>query len=114
MNDRQRLIFWLLFLFAVLLTVAWLAASIMATPAYACHKYSVWNYPWAQRCPTRVAQTEAPQPPPKPLDYYNQTEAPTDIPLPSLEGMEFPPDCLADWCQRMKGIGLLREKFGTN
>lgn len=86
----------------------------LAFPAEACHRFSVWHYPYAQRCSSRVAQIEMPAPPSKPLDYF-ETKAPEkDIPLPSLEGMEFPPDCDADWCQRMKGVGLLREKFGTN
>jgi hypothetical protein len=45
-------------------------------PALAtCHKFSVWHYPWAQRCPTfiRVA-VSTPLPPVKGVD----------IPLPNL------------------------------
>jgi hypothetical protein len=25
--------------------------ALAAAPASACHRYSVWKYPWAQRCP---------------------------------------------------------------
>ena len=86
---------------------------LAATPAFAaCHKYSVWKYPWPQRCVIHVAQHETP--PPAPLPPYKEIQAPPDIALPSLEGMEFPPDCDAEWCQRLKGIGLLRLKFGTD
>ena len=28
-----------------------LALMLAASPAFACHLYSVWKYPWAQRCP---------------------------------------------------------------
>lgn len=84
-----------------------------ANPAEA-HCYSIWHYPWKQRCPVqRVAQIEAPAPPAKPVDWPPLFDKP-DIPLPSLKDMEFPPDCDADWCERLKGIGMLREKFGTN
>lgn len=85
---------------------------LTTTQTEACHRFSIWHYPTAQRCAVRVAQIEAPVPPSKPMDYY-EPKAP-DIPLPSLKDMEFPPDCDADWCQRMKGIGLLRAKLGTN
>ena len=89
---------------------------LFASPASA-HCYSIWHYNFPQpSCNTHVVQRETPQPPPKPVPsipiYLNVPDE--DIPLPSLEHMEFPPDCLADWCQRMKGIGMLREKMGTN
>lgn len=115
MTDRQRAILWLLFLFAVLATVAWFLASILATPAYACHKFSVWNYPFPQRCPVHIAQAAivAPNPPSRPIYLEVPGDPDIDIPLPSLDTV-FPPDCDAEWCQRLKGIGLLREKLGTN
>ena len=99
MTQREKTILALLFIIAVLVTIHWLVA-----PAYAaCHKYSVWNYPYPQHCSIRYARREEAPPPPA-----------KDIPLPSLENMEFPPDCITDWCQRLKGIGLLRQLRGTN
>lgn len=91
------------------------AVLLLTSSADACHKFSIWNYPYRQHCGIVRAQAIiAPNPPPKPLLYYADRSPDVDIPLPSLEGMEFPPDCLAEWCQRLKGIGLLREKLGTN
>lgn len=83
--------------------------ALAAWPADACHRFHVWNYPWPQRCGL-VAQRDPPKPSPPPEKRFPLT----DFALPSLEGMEFPPDCDEDWCQRLKGVGLLREKFKTN
>jgi len=85
-----------------------LALVLLATPANACHRFSVWRFPYPQRCGLRVVQLEA-APEPKPLE---PPEA--DIPLPSLENMVFPPDTTDEAGQRLKGIGLLRELRGTN
>lgn len=104
---------------------------LLASPAgAACHHYSVWQYPYPQpKCSVGVAQIDPakpnsilPFPPPKPVPsgplYIEEAEPMPDvditIPLPSLENMEFPPDCLIDWCQRLKGVGMLRDKLGTN
>ena len=77
----------------------------------ACHHYSVWKYPYPQpKCVTRLAQREEPPPPP----VRPEPPPEIDIPLPSLEGMEFPPDCAADWCERLKGVGMLRDRLQTN
>lgn len=86
---------------------------LLATPAVACHRFSIWKYPWAQPCGFRVrmAQQSAPLPPP-PVDWPPVSSKP-DIPLPSLEGMDFPPDATGDW-DKLKGIGLLRQLNGTN
>lgn len=82
---------------------------LFAFPAdSACHHYSIWKYPWAQRCSDYYLR------PPPPMPPFKTIEQPPEIPLPSLEGMRFEADCAADWCQRLKGIGLLREKLGTN
>lgn len=84
------------------------------TPAEACHRFSVWKYPYPQRCavaPDRTwfVELTLPEADPKP-----EPKPDIDIPLPSLEHMEFPPDCIADWCERLKGVGLLRLLRGTN
>lgn len=113
MTQRQRLILWLLFLFAVTATALWIILSVLTTPAHA-HCYSIWHYNFPQRCGSRLAQTDTPVPPSKPVYMELPGNPDIDIPLPSLEHMEFPPDCIEDWCQRLKGIGLLREHFGTN
>lgn len=44
-----------------------LGALLFACPAHA-HCYSVWHYPWAQRCSDRLAQRDTPTPPVKPDD----------------------------------------------
>lgn len=38
------------------LVVLWLA---MPTPAAACHRYSVWRYPWPQTCRTSLVMKRA-------------------------------------------------------
>lgn len=91
---------------------AFVLLALLATPAEACHRYSVWRFPWPQHCVIRAAQTKAPDPPPVQLDP-SAPEADNDIPLPSLEGMDFPPDASGDW-DRLKAIGLLRQLRGTN
>jgi hypothetical protein len=88
------------------------ALVLLATPADACHRFSVWRYPYPQRCGLRVVQLEAP---PAPAPEPKPPEPPeADIPLPSLENMVFPPDTTDEAGQRLKGIGLLRELRGTN
>lgn len=107
MTPRQRTIVMSLFVIAVLATAAWLFATVMAQAA--CHHYSIWSYPWPQRC-FHVVQLEAPVPPAKPAEL----EPPEpDIPLPLMD-TQFPADCDLSWCDRLKGIGLLRDKLGTN
>lgn len=86
---------------------------VLATPAEACHRFSVWRYPYPQRCSFRVAQTEAPTPPTR-SPVLPEPEPDADIPLPSLENMEFPPDATGEAGERLKGVGLLRQLLGTN
>lgn len=78
---------------------------LLASPvqAEACHRFSVWKYPFPQRC--RVAQVQLDH------DWFVEFKPEADIPLPSLENMEFPPDSDSE---RLKGVGLLRQKLGTN
>lgn len=90
-----------------------IAALLLSTaPADACHHYSIWKNPWPQRCPgvhVHIAQKQTPQSPPA------EKTPPIELimPLPALDS-DFPPDCEAEWCQRLKGIGLLRDRLGTN
>ena len=114
MTQRQRLILAILFLIAVLATIVWLV-----TPVYAaCHKYSIWKYSYPQPRCVLLAQQNLPLPPKSPCVEFPEMcflkDIGPDIPLPPLEDMEFPPDCISDACQRLKGIGLLRELRGTN
>jgi hypothetical protein len=45
--------------------LAIIIATLTPDPAFAaCHKFSVWHYPWVQRCPVRVAAL-SPLPPVK-------------------------------------------------
>jgi hypothetical protein len=88
-----------------------LALVLLATPANACHRFSVWRFPYPQRCGLHVVQLEAP---PAPAPEPKPPEPEADIPLPSLENMVFPPDAADEAGQRLKGIGLLRELRGTN
>lgn len=90
--------------------LAVLTALILVSPAHACRLHSIWKYPFPQRCPV-MAQLEArPSPPSKPAEL-EPPKPDLDIPLPSLEHMEFPPD---DLDERLKGVGLLRQLRGTN
>jgi hypothetical protein len=73
-----------------------LALILLATPAEACHRFSVWQYPYPQRCRVEVS------PPPKPP------------PLPALDQWIDPPDAPGELGERLKGIGLLRQLRGTN
>jgi hypothetical protein len=98
------------------LTIVVLALMLTNASAEACHKFTIWHFTFPQRCSVarpvvRVAQGE-----PNPVLAKKLAAEPLqeDFPLPSLEGMTFPPDCDADWCQRLKGIGLLRAYHGTN
>jgi hypothetical protein len=84
---------------------------VLTTQAEAkCHIFSVWRFPWPQHCeaPRMVAQRTVEPPPPKLAEPPSLV---TDFPLPSLDHMEFPPDSTNE---RLKGIGLLREYYGTN
>jgi hypothetical protein len=93
-----------------------LAVLLLATPAQACHRFSVWKYPYPQRCAVVADKTwyvEFQLPETTDTLPRNDPSAP-DIPLPSLEGMEFPPDATGEAGERLKGIGLLRQLRGTN
>jgi hypothetical protein len=101
----------------IAIRAAVIAMTVILTtpPAQACHRFSVWKYSFPQRCAVMAEKTwyvefqlpKVEQPPePKPPEI--------DIPLPSLEGMEFPPDATGDAGDRLKGIGLLRQLRGTN
>lgn len=88
---------------------------MLTSPAQgACHHYSVWSYPYPQRCPVHMAQIEAPKPPQKPAALEPPDLPAIDIPLPSLENMDFPPDPTDDAGRHLKGVGLLRQYYGTN
>jgi hypothetical protein len=92
-----------------------LALVLLATPAQACHRFSVWKFPFPQRCavtPERVWHVEFVLPDADPLPPQPKPEV--DIPLPSLEDMVFPPDATGDAGDKLKGIGLLRQLRGTN
>lgn len=91
-----------------------LPALLWLTSHADAHCYSIWHYNVPQHCGVHSAQYKLPPSPPQPPFKAVEPEPQFDIPLPSLEGMEFPPDCLAEWCQRLKGIGMLREKLGTD
>jgi hypothetical protein len=85
-----------------------LVLALLTTPAAACHRFSVWKYPYPQRCSFHVGQIEAPPPPVKP------PEQSVDIPLPTLDQWIDPPDASGELGERLKGIGLLRQLRGTN
>jgi hypothetical protein len=86
---------------------ALIVALSQASPAQACRLYSIWHYNFRQHCPVAVAMALAPQQPSRPPS----APPPVEIPLPSLEHMEFPPDSDDE---RLKGVGLLRLLLGTN
>jgi hypothetical protein len=50
---------------------------LLSQTAQACHKYSIWHYPWTQKCDARVHVVNVPQVLPPIRD--------NDIPLPSLD-----------------------------
>lgn len=124
--EREPSTYWRIRLLAVAL-----ASLVETAPAEAkCHHYSVWNYPWAQGCSV-TGRAAAGFPHHLSAAAHNQwaveiTKVPPiippllpeppkdDMPVPSLEDTDFPPDCDADWCQRLKGVGMLRDHFGTN
>lgn len=90
-------------------------ALLLMLPAQDVRCYSIWHYNYPQHCGVYRAQAiVSPNPPPRPLYLEVPGDSDIDIPLPSLEGMAFPPDCDLEWCQRLKGIGMLRDKLGTN
>jgi hypothetical protein len=65
------------------LAIAGVATFVVVSPALgACHKFSVWNYPWPQRCaPVRpiISARLTVDPPLPPVNG-----ADVDIPLPDL------------------------------
>jgi hypothetical protein len=87
-------------------------ALLLATRTEAaCHKFSVWNYPWPQRCGVQrhvsglvtQASLEVPLPAPRPDD--------ADMPLPDLAGIwDAPAD--AETRARILAIVKLREQLG--
>lgn len=91
-----------------------IAMALLALASQAdakCHIYSIWRFPTPQRCEAaKVVAQRTVEPPPKPTEPAYEGPI-TDIPLPSLEHMEFPPDSTNE---RLKGLGLLREHYGTN
>lgn len=84
---------------------ALLAAIIgLSSPAFAgCHKYSIWKFPWPQRCPPAerrlIAGDIVPLPPVLDRD--------PEIPLPSLDGIDWG-SCPEDMRARL----LLRAALG--
>jgi hypothetical protein len=66
-----------------------LSCTLLATPAEACHRFSVWKYPWPQRCglaPTTIARHAARRAAPKLIFPPSQEVA---IPLPTLEAIDW-------------------------
>lgn len=61
-----------------------LLIALWPLPAHACHLYSVWHYPFRQRCPA----------PPAPHPRPHRPPSPASIPLPALAGIDWgqPPD----------------------
>lgn len=59
-------------------------AVLIATPAQACHRFSVWKYPYAQRCAVvaQVTETKPPVPPEKPLPAFTVSKYDTIILTP--------------------------------
>jgi hypothetical protein len=41
---------------------------LFVEPAFACHRFSHWSYPWAQRCGSVVHAAR--RPPAEPKDWY--------------------------------------------
>lgn len=79
-----------------------LVASIGVERAHggaSCRVFSVWRYPWPQHCPRR--------PRPRVTRVGARVEA-VEIPLPSLEGIEWGN---ASTDERLTGMSLLRAKL---
>jgi hypothetical protein len=64
---------------AILSILTYTALLTLATvaPASACRHYSIWGFPWAQRCSGSTSVPAAPVPPTSPVRD-------TDMPLPNL------------------------------
>jgi hypothetical protein len=67
-----------------------LAIALTSAPAEACHRFSVWNYLYPQRCPT-IARHEARRAAPMSFFPPSREAVKIDIALPTLE--------LIDWGQ---------------
>lgn len=62
--------------FITVITLGVITFGVVASPAAACHRFSKWYYPWAQRCVVN----------PHPGKYYVEiTQTKQEMPLPSLE-----------------------------
>lgn len=90
---------------ALLAAIIGLTPPVIPTAFAGCHKYSVWNYPWPQRCPPpterhHIIAAAFPLPP--------VLERPPDMPLPSLDGIDWGPPCPEDVRARL----LLRATLG--
>jgi hypothetical protein len=70
---------------------------LMAPPASACHRYSVWNYPNPQRCGTDRAA-------PRTRVYFAEV---ADDPMPPERSVE------DDDPERARGLMLLREELDS-
>lgn len=76
---------------------------LTAAPAQACRKFSVWHYPYRQRCYTALAPLPQRT---KPASRIPETfhERINPIPVPELEWLPCP---IGD--ERLRGIAILRE-----
>ena len=102
-SDRKPgWLFWLIH--AIML--AFLIYALFVSPVYACHRFSVWKYPYPQRCSVTERLAQAPLLP-IPLPPIK------DMPLPSIDYAD-PPDADGELGERLKALGLMREKLGTN
>lgn len=73
-----------------------LALALASSPAVACHKYSIWHYPFPQRCPVITVARPLSK---KPETFREQVK----IPLPVIEFLPCP-----DADERLVGIAKLR------
>ena len=112
----------------IIAVVALLITTLSATDAATqCRHFAIWKYPWRQPCSTgKAGAGSVHAPPASALDRTwtleiakatpdDKTKRPPDqMALPKLEDMTFPPEPDDERHQRLKGIGLLREYYGTN
>lgn len=88
--------------------IAGVATFVVASPALgACHKFSVWNYPWPQRCaPARPVMSARliVDPPLPPVNEVN-----VDIPLPDLSPIT-DNDLFIEGLDRLGAILRLKEQ----
>ena len=91
---------------------------LASTPAEAaCHHFTIWKNPWPQHCPPSgrswlTAQARAPTTAPAPFPPSKPLDVGDSIPLPDItDGDQWGDTAGTD---RLKGIGLLREYWGTN